>query len=310
MTPWPCFRVLAGLTVFVSACSLSRSGSLPNDVDLDPAMDGDDVDAGPGLVDAGLATADASGAPIKDGAMPAPDPRDVIIGRYAEKRAFRTIQQVMSPVFNDDVRVLTTSYSLVEIRKKGTNYAFIENACRVVVQNEGSFSSLDVSIKDQVPQSIPQIESELRVEAAGNNITWVRPIWSAPVGFIPTGAQDVLPTVASDSRIRDSDGDGKPGVSANVRANLVFTRVEGTLYLAQWNRARYAGTRRSDGALEGENFDTSEQNVIGSDNPMLASNRPIVVADSDVSENRILLAPLAAPITCQTLLSQLDTLFP
>jgi hypothetical protein len=309
--------VTVALTVLAAGCNLPRSGarleerSGDSSLDIDNATNAPDPDASTNGVafpqDSGLVSWD-SGLPV--GLPVSMDARDVVIGRYAERRAFRTIQRIRSAIFRDDVRVLTTTYALVEIQKMGSGYRLRENACRVVVKNEGSFTSLDVSIDDQVPQSIPQIESNLRVKEVAGNITWVRPLTSAAVGWIPNGPNDSLPTTANDARVRDSDGDGNPGVSAYVKANLAFTNVEGNLYLTQWNRARYVGVRRADGVLEGENFEKSEQNVVGSDNPMLANMSPPIAADRDRDENRVIMVPLTMPMNCQTMLGQLDTLFP
>lgn len=302
--------------VMITGCGLDRVGSSKTGDTDDQGMsfngstDASDADAGTN--GGGMEPADSGPSDSGNGFIPiGEDPRDVVIGHYAERRAFRTIQQVMSALFNNDVNVLTTSYSLVEIERVGSRYVFRENACRVAIENDGAFVSLDVSIADKVPQSIPQVESELLVEEAMGAVTWVRPLTSAPVGFIPSGPDDDLPTMANDPRVRDSDGDGNPGVTAHVIANLgLFGMVEGNLYLTQWNRARYAGTRMADGTLEGENFDTSEQNVIGSDNDTLAGNNPAIVPDENTADNRIVLVPLDAPITCATLLSRLESLFP
>jgi len=300
--------------IATTSCSLDRGGSLPaagdRDMTIDDANNASNRDA---ATDA-RARGPTDGGPSEEADAMIPigeDPRDVVLGFYAERRAFRTIQQVMSPLFNSDVNVLTTSYSLVEIKRIGARYVFRENACRVLTKNDGAFVSLDVTIADDVPQSIPEIESELLVEEASGAVTWVRPLTSAPVGWIPNGSYDALPTSASDPRVRDAEGDGSPGVTARVRANLgLFGVTEGNLYLTQWNRARYAGTRLSNGKLEGENFDTSEQNVIGSDNQSLAGNNPTIVRDPNTADNRILLVPLEVPITCATLLSRVNRLFP
>jgi len=295
-------------------CQVARGGSLQPSDRTDPSMSA--IDATDASTDGSMARlpslGDASVSPDEDAAMTpiGSDSRDVVIGHYAERRAFRTIQKVTSAIFDDEVKVLTTSYSLVQILRQGSRYVFRENACRVAIANEGNFISLAVTIKDEVPQSIPQVESELLVEEAAGAITWVRPLTSAPVGFIPAGPDDTLPTEASDPRVRDSEGDGQPGVTAHVEGRVTFvSAVDGDLYLTQWNRARYAGTRQADGTLEGENFDTSEQNVIGSSDPTLAENNPPIVPDANTADNRIVLVPLATPVTCATLLAQLDSLF-
>lgn len=298
----------------VGGCNVARGGSLQPSDRTDPSMSA--IDATDASTDGSIATppsqSDASAGLGEDAGMTpiGSDSRDVVIGYYAERRAFRTIQKVTSAIFDDEVKVLTTSYSLVQILRQGSRYVFRENACRVEIANEGNFVSLEVTIEDRVPQSIPQIESEILVEDAAGAITWVRPLTSAPVGFVPQGPSDTLPTDAKDPRVRDSEGDGQPGVTAHVKGRVTFvSAVDGDLYLTQWNRARYAGTRQADGTLDGENFDTSEQNVIGSNDPTLAENNPPIVPDENTADNRIVLVPLAAPITCATLLTELDSLF-
>src|SRR5262245_53161620 len=93
----------------ISACGVARGGSKTTGTFVSSSMDASSPDA---------ARSEASVEPSFDGSADdggtngVPDPRDVVIGFYAERRAFRTVQQVTSAIFSDDIKTLTTNYAL------------------------------------------------------------------------------------------------------------------------------------------------------------------------------------------------------
>ena len=293
------------------ACSLVSQGSGfagARDEDPQTADLGEEVSEGESTDDAATrAPADAATSPdIVDAGA---ELGDDLIGYYAERRAFRTIQAIQTAAVNEDVRVLTTSYALARIDRAHGALTLTERACRIVTENQGGRVPVEVLIDDRVPRSIPDASSELIVRDDGDTLRWARPLLSAPLGWTASATTDSLPSDQNDPRVRDQDSDGKPGVTARVRADLgLFGSVDDDVYIVQWNRARYEGAREPDGRLRGENIDSSAMRIIGATNPLLRMN-PETRPDPDTSDNHVVLVPLAAPLSCDQLVGQLDTLF-
>ncbi len=301
--------------VLLAGCGIERggtsNGSRNDGLPYDSAQDSADVDMGSEAPSDPVADASAELDIAAMADAGAPDPRDVVLGHYAERRAFRTIQSIESPLFNNDVKVLTTSYAVVTIEKRQGSFVFVERACHIDIVNQGSFLDLNVSIDDRVPRSMPEMQSELLLSLQAGEMRWERPETSVAVGWEPQSPTDALPVDAMDPRVRDTEKDGNPGVTAHVEAKLgPISGVSGKLYLVQWNRARYAGTRDDAGSLFGENFDTSSQQVIGADNDQLTSGTQVISRDPNTQDNRILLVRTSTPLDCDALMAQVETLFP
>jgi hypothetical protein len=73
-----------------------------------------------------------------------------------------------------------------------------------------------------------------------------------------------LPGDASDARLVDQDGDGKPGVTVRVEG-----LVDGEIYLAQRNWARLKGELKAPGLFAGRVWFGNEQTILGATSPLL-----------------------------------------
>jgi hypothetical protein len=240
------------------------------------------------------------------------DPGDSLAGEYAEKRAFRTQQKVQSGAISSTIRVLTTTYAVVRIAEEGGAYRFYERACRIVTSTESAGSlDIEILINDAVPRSLPELESVFTVTESNGAKSFSRPVTSAPLGWKPASTNDALPTKQDDARVRDSDSDGNPAVTASVRTSGgVLGGSTYEAYYVQWNRTAYEGEVESGGKLTGENFDTTQQAVIGTSNMLPnAGKNSQPVPDADTSDNVITLVPLSEALDCDELVSQIDSIF-
>ncbi|MEM9692328.1 MAG: hypothetical protein AAGA56_07275 [Myxococcota bacterium] len=73
-----------------------------------------------------------------------------------------------------------------------------------------------------------------------------------------------LPTRASDSRVVDQDGDGKPGVTI-----LIDGIVSGEIYVAQRSWTRFLGSMKGRDSFSGKVYFNNEQSILGATSSML-----------------------------------------
>lgn len=334
--PYPTRLTLYFWTVLAcSACSLDASGTLrPGDSGIDVDDDGISGSGGSSNTSGtsgGVGTGGSTGSlPPPVGPGPGPDasvgsdaggqdsdagdePEDSLVGDYAQRRAFRTTQKVQSGAVNSTIRVLTTTYAVVRIAKENGKYRFYERACRIATETEPEGTlKVAISIEDAVPRSLPEVSSALTVAGSSSKQTFSRPLVSTALGWEPSSPSDLIPTMQKDARVRDSDGDGKPGVTASVRSGVgVLGDSKYDAYYVQWNRTRYEGEVASDGKLVGVNFDTTEQRVVGTSAtlPSAGGTNAQPAPDSNTIDNRITLVPLSEALDCDDLVAQIDSIF-
>jgi hypothetical protein len=312
---------LVGLSMCL-ACRVDREGQAHEPVDDASQSPSTSTDAGSGPSghDGGaLETDDAGSEPGQPGDggtrpdggtnEPPSDPRDAVLGHFAVKRTFARVEELRSPGFGDDLAQLTSDFTRVEIVKDGKDYLLREQACRRLVTSRGLLlNDIEVAIDDAVPQSLPETESLLSVELAGDTLRFAKPLTSAPLGFVAQFESDPLPAALDDARVRDAEGDGQPAVTVHVRVGL---RLEGDEYVVEWNRSAYTVESDEAGNFAGQNRDESELTILGTSPGDEALASPRVVRDAnDTAQNRVTLVRLAEPLDCPDMLSRLGQLFP
>ena len=118
------------------------------------------------------------------------------------------------------------------------------------------------------------------------------------------------PLAADDSRIRDDDQDGKPGVTVKLRLIGFF---DAELYLARRERFAYELSWRPTVAgrapLSGVVHDRSEQLILGAE-PSWLGRAANPQQYGDLSQSPMVLVPVAADLACDQLMAQREALFP
>ncbi|MCX6092496.1 MAG: hypothetical protein NTX23_06500 [Candidatus Bipolaricaulota bacterium] len=117
--------------------------------------------------------------------------------------------------------------------------------------------------------------------------------------------RDPLPTSASDSRVFDQDGDGKPGLTVHARA---LGAITGDVYVVERLRTRLEGEVVSPDRIEGRVEGTVEQVILGATNALFLGS--IVSRPDRVSAHSHFVLQRVDPAwTCQDILAHRSTLF-
>lgn len=253
-------------------------------------MAGDDMampPASPDMAD------DGQGHVVPDGLA------NMVIGSYAAQSKTAATQEV--PVLGK-MAATTTTLALVEIARDGQGLKMTERGCRATIAGSGAVTT---TIPDAIPRSVPPTGSPFFVWETGGQISWKRPSTAVAVGVhLANPDSDALPTMATDARVWDQDGDGNPGVTV-----MVSGLASGKIYVVQRQRASYAGTVTGANAIAGSVTDASDQSVVGSDNPTLNQNIKST-PDPDPTKNPIRFVKLSSAYDCDKLVNDAATLFP
>ena len=222
------------------------------------------------------------------------------VGFYAVKSVVASIQDIA--VLGKQPSV-ATSLGVGEVKRKGAALVLVERGCHV----ELSATSIVIpSVPDALPNSVPPVEYPFRVWQEGAVVKFVRDAVATPIGVKLTAPEtDALPTVATDPRVWDQDGDGKPGVTVKMGGSL----ITGDIFVIQKQRAVYSGELSAAGAFVGLVRDSSQQATIGATNDALKQNVP-TTPDPDASKSNVRFAKLSASYDCARLLAEAKALFP
>jgi len=288
--------VLAGL---LAACGGDSGGTAVDVTDATGASSPDGGAARP-TADAAASGPDASRGDAP-GVLPglADEIAGDVVGEYALESVVVVVQQV--PVLGKN-ELTTRLLGLATIARDGDGFSITESGCRVEAVSSGAVKT---TIPDGIPRSSPPRTSKLTFRRDGAAVHFERTEVVNLVGVKlgdPLG--DPLPKVATDPRVFDQDGDGKPGVTIKVKA----TMVSGDIYVVQRQLVSYAGTIVGAGTLDGLVTDATEQSVIGASNPLLNSNVPST-PHADAALNTLKLRRLAGSYDCTKLISERGTLF-
>jgi hypothetical protein len=115
----------------------------------------------------------------------------------------------------------------------------------------------------------------------------------------------MIPTVRTDPRVIDSDGDGNPGVSVRIMSLL----ANGSVYVVQTQRSALSGDQATDLTPRAVNDPTgSTQRTVGASTNLLAQDIPSRV-DATPANNGVTFARVANGADCAAVIGALSTLF-
>lgn len=232
-----------------------------------------------------------SGAPLED-------VEQRLVGSYATRSTVATLQEV--PLVGK-VSSTATVLGLAEIDRGGGGLRMRARGCRVVIQGAPGVTT---TIADAVPQSVAPQETPLLLSREGDGVRWSRPEAVTLLGVRLTDPErEPLPTLDSDPRVVDQEGDGKPGVTVKIMSAL----VSGEIYIVQRQRNALAGTVQGSD-LVGLVSDRSEQSVIGASHPLLKQSL-MTEPDPDVNKSQVRLVRLAGSYDCTRAIAEEAALF-
>jgi hypothetical protein len=237
--------------------------------------------------------------PSVDGGEVALSGLEALVGDYALRTVVATLQTI--PLAGE-TSSRNLSYAVARVELEQGHLVLVQRGCRVIVESSGPMS---VTVPDAMIRSIPEQRSPVDVVEDAEGLAFSRPEAVTLVGAqLADPVGDPLPSGPDDPAVIDQEPDGKPG--ATIRMSGVLS---GDIYLAQRLRSAYHGRIDASRTWVGQVVDRTEQKVLGSSNPLLASDIP-TRQDPDATRSEVRLVPLAGPMDCDELAAQREGLFP
>ena len=202
------------------------------------------------------------------------------------------------------MRTLIVSYGFTEFRTEESRLVQIDRFCHAdqFINQE----SVEVVFSDEATRAIePRVQE---VELSFNDGLWhlYRPASPTLLGIAGDPSLP-LSMDPGDPNLTDPDGDGRPGVTVNLR---IDESIDGEIYITRREIYHDYLVLQPDGALFGHVVDESEQFVIDASHRILRrpSNQ---VQLADPGMNPILLTPIDESVSsCDELMARAAELFP
>lgn len=243
---------------------------------------------------------------------PAPDAHrddlDAWVGGYAmELRVASTMRLPLLP----PQRSVTTSLLLVELERGPAGLIQRHRVCEV--RMESGSPAMRTLVPSAFVQALPArhyravLLPERTRDGEGGPSLWRYRVDLGPeaIGFDPQLTGGELPRGGDDAGVRDSDGDGDPGATIELRVPA-FGRVR--LFIAQYSHLVLEGRQTGPGRIEGEvEILRLEQRTLGAE-PGLFNRTPTLRPES--TRSGFTLVRLPAGLDCAALRSAAPALFP
>ena len=272
--------------------------------DLSDLLDAGPVqssDSGPDQTsDAGPEQAgDAGGAMRPDAAEePVAQPE-----RFAMKAVSAVQQRNPSPLGNEEVRVVTTQYMLMDALRLDDQITWDETLCRIAT-SEARYR-FGIRASTSYPESFvthfPVFERQ--AQWTENGEFQAGPFASVVGADLANPLSDSLPTEAGAAGEVDSDQDGNPGVTVNVGG-----AVSGSVYVVQRSVINLRGRERDNGRVEGFWQAEDEQIVLAASSNILMT--PVERRrDPEAEASYFVMVPIDSNWSCQDINDAGDDLF-
>lgn len=223
-----------------------------------------------------------------------PDGAPLTPGRWASRQ--RSAAIVNLPPTNTPTTVVTTRLILHDVVVSDGETRLTHTTCQL---RQPKLNGVEVVFGPAFLAAVPKNTVVATVDGAQINV---------PPDLVVLGAEvgegEELPTTAEDTRIRDTDEDGNPGVTVTLQGLLA-----GQLFVVYRQEVGLTGTADPAGCVSGLVAGASEQIQIG------ASPVELEVIDlspqphPDVSLSTFALVPVEAQLDCAGLIAQDEALF-
>ena len=205
---------------------------------------------------------------------------------------------------DDTLKTMIVSYGFTDFAVEDGQLIESEEFCTA---EQITDQAIQTSVSDAATQAIRPVSTP--VEVTGEPGAWEvhRPATPTPVGIrLDDPVNESLPTDPDDPRIVDDDGDGKPGITVEIR---IGDSVE-ELYIARREIFAYDLVQDGPDSMSGTVTDGSEQLVIGATDPIFEGSGGAWVQVPDLSFSPILLERVGEDWDCDRLAAERDDLFP
>ena len=185
---------------------------------------------------------------------------DDLSGRWVMAQLTTTVADI--PVVGE-VYAKTRLVTLHDLNVDGERLHGGGVICRLDIDSGSSV--VDMKLSKKFIRSLPKPRVDARV-FVHDGLTKLRQKrqWIVVGAELRRPKKDPLPRKPKDKRVRDTDGDGKPGVTIEVDG-----LVSGKMYVAQRTWTRLSGTKRVDGSFAGKVYFNNEQSVLDATSSML-----------------------------------------
>lgn len=251
---------------------------------------GSDDDTGAGSAEAG-AEGTASGATTS-----IPVPGADLAGRWAHYDIV---------AYEDDtLKTMIVSYGFTDFAVEDGQLIESEEFCSA---EQVTDQAIRTSVSDAATQAIRPVSTS--VEVTGEPGAWEvhRPATPTPVGIrLDDPTTESLPIDPAEADVVDADGDGKPGITVEIR---IGDSVD-ELYIARREIFAYDLAQDGPDSMTGTVTDSSEQLVLGATDPIFEGSGGAWVQVPDLSYSPILLERVDESWDCDRLAAERDDLFP
>lgn len=179
-------------------------------------------------------------------------------------------------------------YSLVQMEPQSSGgLSANETLCDVKTKSSGGTT---ISFSDRLVRSIGSNSYNYQFSSSGVTM-------AQAVELLGVRLANKLTDPLSSSSSYDQDGDGNSGVSVDVSARILFSTLEGQIYVMQRTIWSEKGQWQGPGRLKGNLQWNVEQKTLGSSNPLLSAVSPTITTLTDASP--FYLVKIADGSTCQ-----------
>ena len=295
-------RTLLVLTTLVwTSCGSGDGGNGqevgPDDSTLETAdtTTGDDAPVEPG--------SDVS----PDGGDRAADSGDILSGTFnmtgtwAEWEVGASITQV--PVLGE-THTLGVAVMRWVVTQEGETLAMRQELCGLTLLSDSDLAT--TVVPTSFITSVPVMDKTGTVALGDNGLHFTMDLTPELYGVtLEDPLSETLPTTVDDPRVFDQDNDGHPGMTVFITGIL-----DCAAFVVQRNLRSLAGTFVNGDRIEGLMDWTQDQNILGSDNEILAANHPTSKTDPDASKSRFVVIRIPEDRDCAWLMAHQDELFP
>lgn len=194
-------------------------------------------------------------------ASPVPD----LSGTWVAKHVTTSVSDL--PVIGE---VVSAARSLIvyDVTQEGDRVRFAQTVCQIDVRSSPSL------VKTILPEAFTKALSgairEARLVRKKGAVHLVsRPLWEVHGASLDAAQTDPLPRSTEDPRLRDTDGDGQPGLTIRVEGF-----VDGELYVVHRGWTAWAGTVIDRDTFEVKLLWDSEQSIVGTTHKWLDYTPP------------------------------------
>lgn len=204
-------------------------------------------------------------------------------GRYALE--LRVASTARVPLLRPD-RSVATSLLLVEVERSAGGWTQRPRACDVRVRN--SSVGVHTTIPPAFVDGLPEREYPLRMWGAPGELRYRADLGVETVGLQPAQDEGELPTRPGHPSVADTDGDGEPGATIELRVPVLGTA---RIFVVQRSHLVLQGRQTAPGRVEGTvEIRLLEQRALGAE-PGFFHRTPTIRPDPERSGFTLLRLP-------------------